>query len=206
MTDQDKKTTKDTFRIKRSIKTKFNLYLGLIIIGTITVFDILALRSNQGGIIFHTIHAAITVCLIIILVNVTFSRLVSNPLSNLVRDIRHLEQGKFINTMGYKNIRDDEIGWLADRFYKMQGQLQEFIRSEKQESASAVAYRMHRELQQPISNLEKSIKLLKVEFASVDSMNSRRSLNLIIFAIDKDLKLIKDSSHEIASMFFEAGG
>ena len=199
MTEQIAEKSQDNFVIKRSLRTKLNIYLALIVVITISLFDILALRSNHDGVLIHVVHAVVTVLLIIALVNFMFSKLILNPLNDLIRAMTDMEEGKFATSLEAENKRNDEIGWLIDRFCEMRRNLQQLVRSEKKESASAVAYRVQRELRDPITNLEKNIKSLRSTLNTIDPSDSWGPVKGIIYSIEKDLNSIKTFSDEVSS-------
>ncbi|MBI2486364.1 MAG: HAMP domain-containing protein [Deltaproteobacteria bacterium] len=199
MAEQTIEKMKNIFPIKWGLRTKLNIYLALIVVVTITVFDIFALKLDRSGIFIHVIHAIVTVLLIIALVNFLFSRLVIKPLNNLIKAMKEMEEGKFVTSLESENTRNDEIGWLIDRFFKMGRNLQQLVRLEKKESASAVAYRTQRELHDPLANLGKNIALLRVTFISRNLKNPWEPVQGIIDEIERDLSSIRTFSDELNS-------
>lgn len=206
MAEQIKEEMGKASPIKWGLRTKLNIYLALIVAVTITVFDIFALRLDGSGISIHIIHAVVTILLIIALVNFLFSRLVLKPLNNLIGAMKEMEEGKFVSYLESEDPRKDEIGWLIDRFIKMGRNLQQLVRLEKKESASAVAYRMQRGLYNPLTNLEKNIELLRGTLTSRNLRDSWEFVQGITNDIKKDINSIKTFSDEVSSMFLKEGG
>jgi nitrate/nitrite-specific signal transduction histidine kinase len=199
MAEQTVEKMKNTFLIKWGLRTKLNIYLALIVVVTIPIFDIVALKLYGSAFFIHVIHTVVTVLLIIALVNFSFSRLVFKPLNNLIEAMKEMEKGRFVTSPESEGTRNDEIGWLIDRFFKMGRNLQQLVRLEKKESASAVAYRTQRELHDPLANLGKNIALLRVTLISRNLKNPWESIQGIIDEIERDLNSIRTFSDELNS-------
>lgn len=194
---------KNNFYIKWGLRTKFNFYLSLIVIVTIIIFDFIVTRFYGNTIIVHSIHIIVTVLLIIALMNILFSKLILNPIKNLIESIKGIEQGEFFGSYDLKNIHNDEIGYLVLIFIKMRTELQNFIRLQKKDSASAISYRTWNELHDPLANLKINIELLKKVFDSIKLEEKRKPLQLIINNIEKDYLSIRDYTEEARSIFTE---
>ncbi len=106
-------------RFKWGLRTKLNIYLTLIIVITIPIFEMIALKLYESPFIIHTIHAVITILLIIILINIYFSRVILEPINDLIGAMREMEEGKLVTSLYLIPIKDDEIGWLTKRFFQM---------------------------------------------------------------------------------------
>ena len=201
------KEIKNDIPIKWGLRLKFNIYFSVIVIVTI-IIDIFFSKLNGNTILFHAVHAVITIMVIIALVNILFSRLILNPLNKLVKAMKNIEegemdQGRFIKSLESEKIRNDEIGWLVKRFIEMKIKFKNLIRMHKKDSATAVAYRMRRELHDPLADLSQNIELLKETINSVELKDSRDPLQKIIDDVTKDFISIKTFSDDISSMFLE---
>lgn len=195
---------KDDFTLKRSLQTKVNIYLALIVVVTIFLFDIIAIQSNHSSVFIHLVHTVVTIILIITLVNFVFSKLIFKPLNDLVRAMRNMEEGKFTPSLEAQYQRDDEIGWLITRFCKMRERLQRLVRSEKRDSASSVIYRMQRELRDPLNNLEKNINALSLTLNNIEPIESQIYVEEIQHNLERNLNLIKTFSGEVGQYFHDS--
>ncbi len=187
-------------RFKWGLRTKLNIYLTLIIVITIPIFEMIALKLYESPFIIHTIHAVITILLIIILINIYFSRVILEPINNLIGAMREMEEGKPVTSLYLMPIKDDEIGWLTKRFFQMVKKIQEntieLVRSEKRESAGAVAHRLERELHEPVLSIEKNIEILRTLIPE-----ALLNPHLVLGEIAKDVSSIRKFSNDISSMF-----
>lgn len=201
------KEIKKNIPIKWGLRLKFNIYFSVIVIVTI-IIDTFFVKLNGNTIIYHAVHAVITIMVIIALVNILFSRLILNPLNILVKAMQDIEkgemdQGRFIKSLESEEIRNDEIGWLIQRFFEMKIKFKNLIRMHKKDSATAVAYRMRKELNDPLADLSKNIKLLNETINSMDLKDSRDTVQKIIDDVTKNFISIKTFSDDINSMFLE---
>ncbi len=201
MTKHNKDKSKDTITMGRSLRTKLNIYLALIVIITIVLFNMLALKFSDYGFYIHIIHAVVTVLLIIGLVNFMFSKLILTPLNNLIEAMSDMGGGKFTTPLEAESNRKDEIGWLINRFGKMRENILELVREEKRQSASSVTYRMHRELEEPVNNLEQKVESLRSKLDRMEPGKSREYIEGIVDGLEKDLGSIKTFSEDLRSMF-----
>ena len=187
-------------RFRWGLRTKLNIYLTLIIVVTLPIFEMIALKLHGSSFIIHTIHTVITILLIIILVNIYFSRLILKPLNNLIGAMRGMEEGNLVTPLYLMPAKGDEIGWLTNRFFQMIKKIQEntidLVRSEKRESAGAVAHRLERELHEPLLSIEKNIEILRtlIPEALLDP-------HLVLGEIAKDVSSIRKFSNDMSSMF-----
>ncbi len=100
MKEQTLEDVKNTIpKFRWGLKTKLNIYLALIIIITIPIFETIALKLYESTFLIHTIHAVVTVLLIIVLINISFSRLIFEPLNNLIKAMREMEEGKLVTSL-----------------------------------------------------------------------------------------------------------
>lgn len=204
MTEKYVNKYKDDITLKRSLQTKVNIYLALIVVVTIFLFDIIAIQSNHSSVFIHLVHTVVTIILIITLVNFVFSKLIFKPLNDLVRAMRNMEEGKFAPSLEAQYQRDDEIGWLITRFCKMRERLQRLVRSEKRDSASSVIYRMQRELRDPLNNLEKNIDALSLTLNNIEPIESQIYVEEIQHNLERNLNLIKTFSGEVGQYFHDS--
>ncbi|MBI2486371.1 MAG: HAMP domain-containing protein [Deltaproteobacteria bacterium] len=201
MKEQALEDVKNTIpRFRWGLRTKLNIYLTLIIIITIPIFEIIALKLHESSFIIHTIHAVVTILLVIVLINISFSRLILEPLNNLIGAMREMEEGKLVTSLYLGPVKDDEIGWLTKRFFQMGKKIQEniieLVRSEKRESARAIAHRLERELHEPVLSIEKNIEILRTLIPE-----AHLNPHLVLGEIAKDVSSIRKFSNDISSMF-----
>ena len=93
MAEQTIGKMKNTLPLRWGLRTKLNIYLALIVVVTIPIFDIVALKLYGSAFFIHVIHIVVTVLLIIALVNFSFSRLVFKPLNNLIEAMKEVKKG-----------------------------------------------------------------------------------------------------------------
>lgn len=142
---------------------------------------ILLLRERSGSERFvagflrlHGLHLLVTLGVFTLLLYWIGMLHVRRPVEKLARSIERLEAGDF--RVDLEAERSDEIGWLTRRFARMAKLLREAVnrrvRAEKLTSASVVAYRAVRELEEPLHALERHVVYL--EGLSGDDSELRR--------------------------------
>jgi len=111
----------------------------------------------------HGLHLGVTVLLFLVMLRFLGRRFVQRPIEQLAQHVRRIESGEFQTRP--EVYRDDEFGWLADRFSRMGQRLSETIqrqvRSEKAATAAVMAYRVVRESSEPLHSLDRHITYLE---------------------------------------------
>jgi HAMP domain-containing protein len=128
------------------------------------------MRTRAGGQQFirqfigrHGLHVLVTLAAFLAVVQLIGTRYVTRPIAELAAHIESVETGEFDIAPGRD--RGDEFSWLADRFTRMGKRLsaviQKLVRVEKQASAAVVAYRVARDLKEPLHSLDRHIIYLE---------------------------------------------
>jgi HAMP domain-containing protein len=111
----------------------------------------------------HGLHAAVTLILFFLLFHWLGGRYVRKPIQRLADHIRRVETGNF--KVGPEVESDDEFGWLARRFHQMGKTLNEtvqrLVRTEKYATVSVIAFRIAREMKEPIEAWNRHILYLE---------------------------------------------
>lgn len=117
----------------------------------------------RSFLVLHGLHVGVTVVLFVALLKFWGNRFVRRPILELASYVRRVEAGQLRARPSPE--RDDEFGWLADRFAEMGERLEvtvrQLVRREKAASAVAVAYRVVRQLAEPLTRLQRNIVLLE---------------------------------------------
>lgn len=117
----------------------------------------------RSFLVLHGLHIGVTVLLFVGLLSFFGARFIRRPILQLADYVRQVEAGKLRTRPS--PARDDEFGWLADRFAEMGERLEvtvrQLVRQEKASSAVAVAYRVVRQLGAPLARLQRHTVLLE---------------------------------------------
>lgn len=107
----------------------------------------------------HGTHIVVTLLLFGVVLYAFGVRYVRRPIEQLAAHVREVEAGEFVPSRPVP--RDDEIGWLARRFTHMgttlRDTIQRLVRAEKHASVSVVAFRIAREMSEPLEALKRHI-------------------------------------------------
>ena len=136
----------------------------------VTGITLVLMRSRSGSEEFvgnflglHGLHTAVTLVLFTVVLHVIGRRYLRRPIERLVDYLEKLESGDF--RAEPEVLRDDELGWLAHRFTQMAMKLKEvvqrLVRAEKYATASVMAFRIAREMGEPLGSLKLHILFLE---------------------------------------------
>ena len=154
------------------------------------------LRSGAGGDEIadqfwriHGLHVGVTLLVFAIVLSFLGDAFVQRPIEDLAAHIRRIEAGQFDTRPEIH--RNDEFGWLAERFTEMSVRLKEavekLVRSEKAAAAGAVAYRVARQAVEPLGRLKRHVADLE-RIAGKDA-----ELVRVVAALEKDRWRLADA-------------
>jgi len=140
----------------------------------------------QAFLALHGLHAALTIVLFTGLLEIAGARAIRRPIKELTSHIEQVESGKF--RFGSEIARDDEIGWLANRFTRMAERLHDVVtkrvREEKYSAAHSIARRAGVEMQEPLHRLDRDVLFLE------GSIGDNEQLRSLVESLRKDHDLL----------------
>lgn len=111
----------------------------------------------------HGAHVLVTMALFTLLLQLAGNCYVRRPITRLAHLVERLERGE--HALPAAPLHDDELGWLEGRFARMAESLhvttRRMVRAEKQASASAVVFRIVRELEAPLRSMDRHTAYLE---------------------------------------------
>jgi methyl-accepting chemotaxis protein len=171
--------------------------------GSGEVGQILLLRERSASegfvakfVAFHGVHVVVTVLAFVVLLRFLTARYVRRPIEQLAAHVQRVEEGEFRTAPFVQG--NDEFAWLADRFSRMgarlRGAVQDLVRSEKYASVSAIAFRIAREMKEPLEALHRHIVYLE------GVAQAQPDLDTLVAGMKKDRARIIAAVQELADL------
>ncbi len=124
-------------------------------------------KSLRVSLITHTFHLLITALGMVLAINLALSRMILQPIRNLLAGMKRMQQGEWASDLPVKT--RDEIGEFT-RGYNALGRnleqtVHQLVRAEKLASVALVAICLSRDLKKPIRKIRDSIQFLSRRIA-----------------------------------------